>query len=868
MTDAERHQRAKAIFLDVVSLPPSERAAALARECAGTDDIRAEVESLLAHAGDPKADATLARVATIGPPHRLSTGDVFADRYRIVAAIGRGASGEVYRAIDTRLDVEIALKILHRSSPTAIRHLVEEVRLARQISDPAVCRIYDVAEVDGEYFLTMELVDGENLASLLARTGRLSSEKVRAIGVELCRGLAAAHEHGILHRDLKPSNVMLDGAGAVRLTDFGVAALEDAAETAPLAGTPAYMAPEQLTDGAAASVKTDLYAVGLVLYEALVGHGPLTEAGKAESARDASRIPPPSALVGDVDPRLEAIVLALLAHKPDDRPTSAAEVVSRLAALEAADSANAGRRTGTGKGTRGARIAFAALATVAAITLAYVAADRLHVESDADRTIAEQLADAAGALHSRTEFGIAVLPIADRSENRDQRHLAEGIQDRIIERLSTIPGLRVIAEESTDRFAADADARTVGHELGVDFVAAGSLQGSGDNARVDLALHDGTNGERIWTQSHRYGTAPARALEVDRRVADELVTRLRLDTTTTRTTLGAASEPDTETYSLYLRGRENVPPFSRREFESSVDLLKQVIARAPAFAPAYAAIATAYVIACAQRWVDPGEGFPAARRYAARAVELDGTLVEAHVALALIAGEYDWDWQFAEASYARALELCPDSAWAYRNLARFLATQGRFEESLVATRRALELDPRSALMAQGAAQRFYDARQYDRAVAMARLAVRLDPINPFSYPTLGFALLEQGAYDEAIAQLEKGMVVAGVDATGQARLAYAFARAGDRAEAATAASATRRIGTPDSLERVLLALSEGDDSAALAALAEAVAARSPPSIWLAVSPTLDPLREREEFRALVAKVGLPTVAFNAAAPMR
>jgi TolB-like protein/Tfp pilus assembly protein PilF len=628
------------------------------------------------------------------------------------------------------------------------------------------------------------------------------------------------------------------------------------------------MAPEQLTDGAAASVKTDLYAVGLVLYEALVGHGPPVEPGAAGSTRDPTRIPPPSAIVGDVDPRLEAIVLALLARKPDDRPASAAEVADRLIGLDAADAANAGRRAGAGKGWRGARIAFSALATAAAIALAYVAADRLRVVTDAERTIAEQLAHAAGALRSGTELGVAVLPIADRSESRDQRYLAEGIQDRIIERLSAIPGLRVIAEASTDRFAADADARTVGRELGVDFVAAGSLHGTGESARVDLTLHDGANGARIWTQSHRYGTAPARALEVDRRVADEILTRLRIDATTTRTTLAAASEPDTETYSLYLRGRENVPPFSRREFESSVDLLKQVIARAPAFAPAYAAIATAYVTACALRWVEPSDGYPSARRYAERAIELDETVVEAHVALALIAGEYDWDWKAAEASYARALALCPGSAWTHRSLARFLATQGRFEESLAATRRALELDPTSAVMAQGAAQRFYEARQYDRAVAMARLAVRLDPINPYSYPTLGFALLEQGAYDDAIAELQKGMFVAGVDATGQARLAYAFARGGDRAAAAAAAAETRRMGTPDRLERALLALSEGDDSTALVALAEAVAARSPPSIWLAVSPPLDPLRGREEFRALVAKVGLPTVAFDAAAPTR
>ena len=176
MTDAERYQRAKALFLELVALPASERAAALARECAGDEAMRREVESLLAHASPADGNEPPLQGVTVGRQPRFATGDLFAERYRIVAAIGRGSAGEVYRALDTRLGVEIALKILHRSDPAAIRHLIDEVRLARQLNDPAICRIYDVEEADGQYFLTMEFVDGEDLGSLLARVGRLSSE--------------------------------------------------------------------------------------------------------------------------------------------------------------------------------------------------------------------------------------------------------------------------------------------------------------------------------------------------------------------------------------------------------------------------------------------------------------------------------------------------------------------------------------------------------------------------------------------------------------------------------------------------------------------------------------------------------------------
>jgi serine/threonine protein kinase/tetratricopeptide (TPR) repeat protein len=867
MTDAERHQRAKSLFLDLVALPQRERAAVLARECAGDPAMREEVESLLAHASDIEDDTRSVPNVTIGKPRRFTTGDVFADRYRIVAAIGRGAAGEVYRALDTRLGVEIALKILHRSSPTTIRHLIDEVRLARQLTHPAICRIYDIEEAHGDYFLTMELVDGEDLASLLARVGRLSEEKVRTIGIELCQALAAAHGRGVLHRDLKPSNVMVDGAGAIRLTDFGVAALERAAETAPLAGTPAYMAPEQLTEGAPASVKTDLYAVGLILYEALVGRAAKSETADGAIVPALAPPPRPSLLVSDVSPDLEAVVMSLLETVAEKRPDSAMEVAERLAAPSARDDVRAAPPHDA-RSSRRPRVALAVIAGAVAVAVAYYAAPFLTQGVDSKRTIAEQVVDASGVPNRAVEGGIAVLPIVDESEKHDQGYLAEAIQDRVIERLTSIRGLRVIGEESIDRFGPETAPTIVARELGIDFVAVGTLRGIGETSRVELTLLDGKNGRQIWTESHVYGGVPSKALEVDRDIAEELVSRLRLHESTPATRAGSVSHPDTQTYSLYLRGRENVPPFSRREFDSSIDLLKDVITRAPAFAPAYATLATAYVKACAQRWLEPREGYPMARRYADRAVALDPSLAEPHVALALIAGEYDWDWQAAEASYKRALELSPGSAWVYRSFARFLSTQGRFEESLAATRKALELEPNSSAVLQGAAQRFFEARQYDRSVAMARLAIRLDPINPYSYPSLASALLMQGRYDEAIVQLEKVVAIAGVDATGQARIAYAYAQAGTDEAAAAAAAETRRIGIPDALERALLAMAEHDDTAAITALTDAVEARAPPSIWLAVVPQLDPLRERDDFRALVARVGLPEVKFAASSSPR
>jgi tetratricopeptide (TPR) repeat protein len=342
---------------------------------------------------------------------------------------------------------------------------------------------------------------------------------------------------------------------------------------------------------------------------------------------------------------------------------------------------------------------------------------------------------------------------------------------------------------------------------------------------------------------------------LDHRLAEHLSELLNIDLGRDRRA-PAGPDADAAIYRLYLRGREHIPPYSPSEFGSSVDLLKDVIERSPTWAEPYAAIATAYVTACTLGWLDPVSAYPIARRYAEHALVLDPALCEAHVASAIVAGEYDWDWARAEAAYKEALSVCPGSAWVHRSRARFLSTQGRFDEALAETGQAVDLDPTSALMVHGAAQRFYEARQYDRAVALARIAKRLDPLYPYTYATLGFALIEQGRSEHALEEFDRQIAIVGRTAAGEARRAYAASRAGDQHTTQLAAAEARALGTLGPDERVLLALAQDDADAAVTALAEAVANRAPPSIWLAVNPLYDPLRSREDFRRLLATVGL------------
>ena len=309
--------RAKDVFLQALSVPADRRAAFLADACGTDARLRQEVESLLAfHEEGESADPTPAPTPT-PPAARFAAGQLFAGRYRVVARLGRGGMGEVWHVDDLMLGIPVALKFIRSAREGAVAAILNEVRLARAITHPAVCRVFDAAEADGEVFFSMELVRGEDLASLIKRVGRLPSEKVVDIARQLCAGLSAAHAGGVLHRDLKPANVLIDENGQVRITDFGIAVTRvDPALHAPI-GTPGYMAPEQLLPGAPLTERTDVYALGLLLYELVTGQHPFTRVGtRGQPTR-------PSTLVEYIDPHLERMILQALSPDPRDRPASA-----------------------------------------------------------------------------------------------------------------------------------------------------------------------------------------------------------------------------------------------------------------------------------------------------------------------------------------------------------------------------------------------------------------------------------------------------------------------------------------------------------------------------------------------------------------
>src|SRR5258705_7622485 len=298
------------------------------------------------------ARAAAARLPSSSPfdQGRFLPGTVLAGRYRIFGLLGKGGMGEVYRADDLKLGQAVALKFLPETvekDPSRLSRFLNEVKIARQISHPSVCRVYDVAEVDGHHFLSMEYVDGEDLASLLRRIGRLPKDKAVQIARQLCAGLSAAHEQGILHRDLKPANIMIDGRGRSRITDFGLARLAGEIRGADLlSGTPAFMAPEQIA-GKSVTVRSDLYALGLVLYELFTGKVAFKAATATELARLQLETTPtsPSNLIEGFDPAVERVILRCLARDPRDRPGSVLSVAAALPGGDPLAAALAARET-------------------------------------------------------------------------------------------------------------------------------------------------------------------------------------------------------------------------------------------------------------------------------------------------------------------------------------------------------------------------------------------------------------------------------------------------------------------------------------------------------------------------------------------
>lgn len=693
------HLRAKDVFLAALERPTSERRAFVVDACGDNDTLRQEVESLLTvHEAAPESEtpggSTDIRVPEFPP------GALFAGRYRMISRIGRGGMGDVWRADDLVLGTRVALKLILSQGAEGRERLMNEARLARQITHPNVCRVFDVGEAEGWAFLSMELVDGEDLAALLRRVGRLPSEKVVDIARQLCDGLTAAHARFVLHRDLKPSNVLIDDDGVVRILDFGIAIPRTDASRHARTGTPGYMAPEQQTPGGQLSERTDVYSLGLLMYELLAGRHALS------LIDEATGLPPaPSTIVPNVDTRLERIIMQALARDPAKRPESALAVAAALPALAPRVPAGAAdvERDVTRRGTWWL-ISAAAVLLIGAAAVAYS-----FIVSPGTSTLTERdtivLADFENATGDKVFDGTLKVALAVALEQSPFLRVFPDSRARDTLRLM---------ERTPDEPITRNLARDIARREQLKAMIAGSIVSLGRNYVIGLEAVNAATGEvmaREQSEAARkedvleaLGTASKRLRE---RLGESLASVEKFDVALPRAT--TQSLDALHAYSLALEEGREVPRIE------AIPHLKRAIELDPTFAMAFAQLSSVYT--------NTGQS-TLAPEYSRRAFELRDRVSERE--------RYSISWRFyrdAAQDWERALDLTkawtaayPRDAFAFNAFGAALIRLGQFEQSADAFRKAIELDPRFTPAYSNLSAALLGINRYDEARAILKQA--------------------------------------------------------------------------------------------------------------------------------------------------
>jgi serine/threonine-protein kinase len=586
----------------------------------------------------------------------------FAGRYALEALIGQGGMGRVYRARDVLVGDLVALKTLELGKDPgtdAVERFRREVRLARRISHPNVARMHDLGEHAGQHYLTMEYVDGVDLRTLIAREGPLAPARATRIALAVCEGLAAAHAAGVMHRDLKPANVLVEKGGRVVLTDFGIArALVDEAaqRTQGTAGTPMYMAPEQLSGGEVGP-RADLYAVGLMLYEMLTAAMPFSGDSPIAVAFARLRQPPP-------DPRaklavpdgLAELVLRCLAREPEQRPEGAPQLALALRAWLGTDPAP--------------------LTSPPSLTSLPAVPEAPTVV----RSVSSPLSTLASVQ------GVAVLPLRFQGPP-EQAYLGEGLGETLIDMLSRTRGVRVPGSGTTARFRTEREPRTVGRELGVAYLVDGMVQSAGPLVRVSVRLVETAQGTQLWSERFEDSSADPFALQdrLGQRIAEALRIELRIglhrDTTS----------PDALSLFRQAFVRGYTPGYAT---DTAVEWVEQCLELAPELSPAMALHALLSLRAWFVGTSGPQRNWEeVARASIARLEQKAPHLPETHLARAMLAGQ-ESDWRRAVLASRAALEAAPTFPAAMQFLGSLQCEAGRADEGLVLLRRAFELDSR------------------------------------------------------------------------------------------------------------------------------------------------------------------------------
>ena len=801
--------------------------------------------------------------------------------YRVERLIGAGGMGEVYLAEDVTLHRKAALKLLpvrFTQNEERVRRFKREARAASALNHPNIITIYEIGEADGVHYMAMELIEGENLRQRVTRGAMPLGEVVDA-GIGVAGALAAAHDAGIIHRDIKPENIMVRPDGYVKVLDFGLAKLMDEASlkdstTGGVLGTLLYISPEQAR-GQQPDARSDLYALGAVMYEMLTGRPPVVGDNFLEMAMSiATRRPePPSSIVPGIPPELDHIVLKALEKEPSARYHTARQFLADLRTLrQELDFEN---KLSSLDSMRGLSTPGIGMQPTVPMNFPGTSSSNrfLHIKdvmmsSKAVVVGAIAVAVVAMALLVAARYdvfgndridSVAVLPFANASGNPSSEYLSDGLSESIIDSLSQLPRLQVIARSTMFRFKGkNPDPVGVGRELHVRGIVSGELMQRGDRVLVHAVLTDVKRGTQVWGQ--RYERKLADVLDLQRDLAAEISSRLRSQLTgDERAALAKHSAENSAAFQLYLKGRYFATKYNDEEqTRRGIDYYNQAIEADPTYAQAWAGVAEAYYN-LSNLHMAPREAMPRAHEAAKRALALDDSLAVAHTALAEVLAWYDWDFAGGDREFRRALMLNPNDADAHGNYGDFLTARGQFERAISEKRRAEMLDPLSTKTSWDVGRTLIFAGRVDEAGEQLKRTMELDERFPYNYYLQAMIAQRKGRDDVAMQLLQHGMQLGGRSQLFVGAEGYTNARLGRRAEALRdvdelKARASNAYTVPLLVARIHAAL--GDKEKALELLQKVYDDRSESVVWLKVDPTFDNLRGDARFQALMKKAGL------------
>lgn len=768
--------------------------------------------------------------------------------------------GVVYRAHDEHLDRDVALKVLPAGTladEAARKRFRKEALALAKLDHPNIEGVHDFDTQNGTDFLVMEYIPGVTLSDRVS-AGPLPEKEILKLGTQLAEGLAAAHEQNIVHRDLKPGNLRITPDGRLKILDFGLAKLvrpfSDAGmtasvtETHAVSGTLPYMAPEQL-QGAPVDPRTDIYAVGTVLYEMATGRLPFQEKLSTNLA-DAilhKPAPPPGRLKPDISPRLEQIILKCLEKEPENRYQSAKEMLMDLRRLSAPISMPAEKPATQARPRWQLATAISAIVVVALLAIVL----GLNVGGWRDRLL--------GRADRATIRSLAVLPLENLSRDPEQEYFADGMTEAVITELSKIRALKVISRTSVMQYRGTRKPLPqIAKELNVDGVVEGSVLREGDLVRITVQLIHAPSDAHLWAESYQRELRGILALqsEVARAIAKEIQINVSPQE---QVRLTRARRVDPDAYEAYLKGRYHWNKRTEVGYRKSLDYFQLAIEKDPSYALAYAGMADAYNL-LGRYSVAPKEGFPLAKTAAKKALEIDETLAEAHTSLAFAQQRYDWDWSGAEKEFKRAIELNPGYATGHHWYALYFSPLGRHEEAIAEIERARELDPLSLIINTNVAWVYWLARQYDRAIGQFRKTVEMDPSFGLAHERLGLAYEQKGMYEEATAAFRKAMALLGDNTEVVAALGHALGVAGRRDDAQKVLVELQRLSTRkyvSSYDVAVVYLGLGDKGQALTWLEKACQERAGGLLYAKVDPRLDPLRSDPRFQDLLRRMNFP-----------